>query len=110
MIDLCRITYSLTNIIDTSSSWSEVKRKFREKYEDHQLKNKLLLKLEKCVQGMHERVYEYTERYQSLVVRTSSGQSIDSAMNIMNCERGFIPLIRQELAKYRSTKSQESKV
>ena len=96
-----------TNIVATCQSWDDMKKRFKEKYDDPQLKNRLMLQLEKCVQGLPERVYEYTERYQSLVVRISAGAPIDTQMNIIMCERGFIPELRTELSKFRSLKSQE---
>jgi hypothetical protein len=58
---------------------------------------------------MGERVHQYTERFQSLVVRISSGAPIDTQTNIISCERGFIPEIRKELAKYRSMMSQQQR-
>jgi hypothetical protein len=95
-----------TNIVATCQSWEDMKRRFKEKYDDPQLKNRLMLQLEKCIQGITERVYEYTERFQSLVVRISAGAAIDTQMNIIMCERGFIPDLRAELSKFRSMKTQ----
>lgn len=104
--------YMGTTIIPQSSSWKDIQRRFQEKYNDPTLKNKLIVKLGKCVQHMDERVtlYEYTEKFQSLVVRITGGLAIDSAMNIFYCEQGFIPAIREKLASYRATKSQELNV
>lgn len=95
-----------TNIVATCHTWEDMKTRFKEKYDDPEIKNRLMLQLEKCVQSFDERVYEYTERYQSLVVRISAGAPIDTQMNIIMCERGFIPELRSELAKYRSMKTQ----
>lgn len=95
-----------TNIVATCQTWEDMKRRFKEKYDDPEIKNRLMLQLEKCIQSFDERVYEYTERYQSLVVRISAGAPIDTQMNIITCERGFIPELRSELAKFRSMRSQ----
>jgi hypothetical protein len=95
-----------TNIVGTCQSWDDVKRRFKEKYDDPEIKNQLMVQLERCVQGFGERIHQYTERFQSLVVRISSGAPIDTQMNIITCERGFIPDMRSELAKFRSMKSQ----
>ena len=69
-----------TNILATNTSWEEVKRRFREKYDDPEIKNRLMVQLEKCTQAMTERVYQYTENYQSLVVRVSGGAPIDTGL------------------------------
>lgn len=95
-----------TNIVSTCHTWEDMKTRFKEKYDDPEIKNRLMLQLEKCVQSFDERVYEYTERFQSLVVRISAGAPIDTQMNIIMCERGFIPELRSELAKFRSMKTQ----
>ena len=84
-----------------------MKQRFINKYEDPGLKDALLGQLEKCVQAVTDRVHEYTERFQSLVMRISGGQPIDTQSNIILWERGFIPDIRLELAKYRSSRSQQ---
>ncbi len=95
-----------SNIVATCHTWEDMKTRFKEKYDDPEIKNRLMLQLEKCVQSFDERVYEYTERFQSLVVRISAGAPIDTQMNIIMCERGFIPELRSELAKFRSMKTQ----
>ena len=96
-----------TNLLATNTSWDEVQRRFKEQYDDPALRNQLMLQLEKCTQHMSERVYEYTERYQSLVVRVSGGAPIDNQMNIVSCERGFIPAIREKLASFRAGETQK---
>jgi hypothetical protein len=97
------------HLIPNCSTWSEMKEMFKEKYFDPEIKERLIGQLEKCVQAMGERVHQYTERFQSLVVRISSGTPIDTQTNIISCERGFIPAIRQELAKYRSMMTQQQR-
>ena len=96
-----------SNILTTCKTWDEVKMRFRQRYDDPQIKNDLMLQLEKCTQSLHERVYTYTERYQALVVRVSSGAPIDTSTNIVMCERGFIPTIREKLAQYRASETQK---
>jgi hypothetical protein len=96
-------------VIAKCSTWSEMKDMFKEKYNDPEIKEQLIGQLEKCVQAMGERAHQYTERFQSLVVRISSGAPIDTQTNIIFCERGFIPEIRKELAKYRSMMSQQQR-
>jgi hypothetical protein len=95
------------NILNTNIRWDDVKVRFIEKYKDPELRNRLLLQLEKCTQHTTERAYQYTERFQSLVVRASGGAPVDTATNIVNCERGFIPSIRTEIAKFRASESQK---
>lgn len=95
------------NILPVCSTWEAVKLEFRRTYDDPQLKNEYILQLENCTQSMTERVYQYTERYQSLAMRTSGGSSIDTSHNIVMCERGFIPEIRKELAQYRAAETRK---
>lgn len=96
-----------TNIVATCQSWEDMKRRFKAKYDDPEIKERLIAQLEECTQKMSERVHQYTERFQSLVVRISGGAPIDTQMNIISCERGFIPDMRKELAKYRSMQTQQ---
>lgn len=96
-----------SNILTTCTSWEEIKRRFRERYDDPTIKNKLILELEGCHQEMNERVFQYTEKYQSLVVRVSGGAPIDTNTNIVMCERGFIPIIREKLAAFRADQTQK---
>ena len=93
------------NILATNPKWSDVKSRFIEKYRDPELRNRLLLQLERCTQSTTERVYQYTERFQALATRSSGGTAVDTATNIVNCERGFIPAIREQLAKFRASES-----
>ena len=94
------------NILATCTTWDEIKRRFRQKYDDPNIKNKLIVQLQGCHQAMSARVHQYTEEYQSLVVRVSGGAPIDTFTNINQCERGFIPLIREKLASYRAEQTQ----
>jgi len=94
------------NILATCTTWEEIKRRFRQKYDDPAIKNKLIVQLRNCHQAMSERVHQYTEQYQSLVVRVSGGAPIDTLTNINQCESGFIPLIREKLASYRAEQTQ----
>ena len=97
------------NIIKPSRSWVEMKRRFIEKFDDPTLKNKLFVELEMCAQGMKERVHAYTQRFHNLVCRIACGKPTDTLSNIVACERGFIPAIRAELAKYRVTQTDKHK-
>ena len=97
------------NIIKPSRSWAEMKRRFIEKFDDPTLKNKLFVELEHCAQEMKERVHAYTQRFHNLVCRIACGKPTDTLSNIVACERGFIPAIRAELAKYRVTRTNEHK-
>jgi hypothetical protein len=96
-----------TNIVATCHTWEDVKLRFKLKYDDPEIKNQLMSQLENCLQRTDERVYEYTERYHALVVRISSGATVDTQMNIITCERGFVPALRAEISKFRSLKAQE---
>ena len=93
------------NIIKPSRSWVEMKRRFIEKFDDPTLKNKLFVELEHCAQEMKERVHAYTQRFHNLVCRIACGKPTDTLSNIVACERGFIPAIRAELAKYRVSRT-----
>lgn len=95
------------NIVATCHTWDEMKHRFKGKYDDPEIKERLIAQLEECTQKMSERAHQYTERFQSLVVRISGGAPIDTQMNIISCERGFIPDMRKELAKYRSMQMQQ---
>jgi hypothetical protein len=96
-----------TNILALCPDWSDVKRKFQLKYTDARMKSVLLRELDDCTQESNEPVYQYTERFNSLVCRIASGLPIDTQSNIIVCERGFIPRIREEIAKYRASKTTE---
>jgi hypothetical protein len=96
-----------TNLLAVCPDWSDVKRKFQLKYTDARMKSALLLELDDCTQEHSEPVYQYTERFNSLVCRIASGLPIDTQSNIIVCERGFIPRIRQEISKYRASKTTE---
>jgi hypothetical protein len=94
-------------IIPSSSSWTEVKRQFSEKYTDPALKDELMRKFGECAQRTGERVYQYTERYHSLAVRLYGDKRIDNQTNIISCEQGLQLPIRQQLALYRAAETQK---
>jgi hypothetical protein len=94
------------NIRSLNNDWELIKRFFRQKYTDPKLTDQLITELDNCTQSIGgERVYHYTERFDSLVCRIASGGPINTQTNIILCERGFVPQIREEIAKFRASKT-----
>ena len=71
-------------------------------YEDTNNKQDLVTQLDHCEQVQGEHVSQYTERFQSILLRLTSGASVDTSRNILDCERGLSREIRRELSKYRA--------
>ena len=78
------------DVVATCTSWDDMKLRFRQMYEDTNYKQDLMMQLDRCTQSMTERVGQYTERYQALLVRIHSGTVFDIGTNIVGCERGSI--------------------
>ena len=96
------------NIVGTCTSWDDVKRRFKEKYNDPALKNQLLAQLKSCTQRVDERVQHYFERFQSLVIRISGGTSIDTVAYIDDCISGMTRPMRTKIAEHCAFKAQAS--
>ena len=93
-------------VVAKCTSWEEIKLRFKQMYEDTNYKQDLMMQLDRCTQVQGERVSQYTERFQAILLRISSGSTVDTSRNILECERGFVPVIRAELSKYRAQRTQ----
>lgn len=89
-------------IVNVSTDYKQMVEKFKEKFHDPTMRNKWLVELRQCKMAFRERAYEYSERFQALVVRVSGNFPIDNPITIEMCESGYIPAIREKLASYRA--------
>ena len=58
-------------VVAKCTSWEGIKLRFKQMYEDTNYKQDLMMQLDRCTQVQGERVSQYTERFQAIVLRIS---------------------------------------